>query len=320
MFEPCNRRLLAVALTAALLAGCGQDAAPPVGSDAAPVAETAAVAPPAPAITDEAGLRAAAAAALSEQRIYSPAGDNAIEHYLALRGLKPDDKALATALLEMLPYALIGSEQALARGDLAESRRLLDLVERADPQFPALTRLRDSIVAAEAEALRRTEAEAAALLAREAQAATDAEAAARAAAAPVATPPPVAAPPIAPPPAASTPPPAAVVAQPAVAAPVAAPPPLAAAPAPVATRPAASATPRLLSAPSPRYPIMAQRRKLEGDVTVEFTIQPDGSVSSPRVLSATTPGQFEDAALVAARRWRFEAGSAPVTTTRVVQL
>ena len=317
MHAHCFRRALAAALTLALMAGCSSEApAPAPAPEAAPAT---AAAPPAPAITDEAGLRAAAAQALSEQRFHAPAGNNAIEYYLALRDLKPDDVAIDTALLEMLPYALIGSEQATARGDVAEARRLLALVERADPQAPSLTRLRDGIVAAEAEALRRTEAEATALAEREARVAAEAEAAARAAAAP-----PVAAAPAPAP--ATTPPPAAAAPAPVVPRPE----PVAAAPAPVVAAPSpppaaapaarsAGTIPRLLSAPSPRYPIMAQRRKLEGDVTVEFTIQRDGSVTAPRVVSATTPGQFEDAALVATRRWRFEAGSGPVTTTRVVQ-
>ena len=64
---------------------------------------------------------------------------------------------------------------------------------------------------------------------------------------------------------------------------------------------------------------MALRRKLEGQVTVQFTIQPDGSVASPRVVSGDPPGVFDEAALVAASRWRFEAGSQSVASTRVVQ-
>ena len=48
------------------------------------------------------------------------------------------------------------------------------------------------------------------------------------------------------------------------------------------------------------------RRKIEGRVTVQFTIQPDGSVASPSVVSADPPGVFDQAALAAARGWRFE--------------
>lgn len=251
---------------AAALAACSRPAPP----EALP--ETAVADEPvtAPVITDEAGLRRAAADALSEQRIYTPAGDNAIEHYLALRRLRADDNALATALLELLPYALIASEQAVGRENFPEARRLLGLIEQADPQAPALSRLRDSIAVAEAEAARRIIAEAEAETAKRLElevaqaAAAETERLRQAAAAP---------------------PPSAVPAP-------AAPTPVAAVPVPPKAQPAAPAAappvtlPKLLSAPSPRYPLVALRRKIEGDVTVEFTIQPDGSVRSPRIRRA----------------------------------
>lgn len=125
--------------------GCTSPAEPP--SPATTADEV--VAPPAAAPTDESGLRAAASRALSEQRFYAPAGDNAIEHYLALRALVPGDRNVETALLELLPYAVIGSEQATARAEFDEARRLVALVQRADPDLPALSRLRDRLVAAE---------------------------------------------------------------------------------------------------------------------------------------------------------------------------
>ncbi|WP_146907324.1 energy transducer TonB [Arenimonas daejeonensis] len=296
--------VFAAAGLALVLSACSPSAPSP--ADSAAPAAAAGSETPAPAITDEAGLRKAAAAALSEQRIYTPAGDNAIEHYLALRRLHADDSTLATALLELLPYALIGSEQAVGREDFPEARRLLALIEQVDPQAPALTRLRDSIVAAEAESARRiiAEAEAAKRLEQEAAraAAAEAEAArARQVEAVAAVAAPVAATAQANPPAV-VPPPAPVQPKPQPTAPV-----------------VASATPQLLSAPPPRYPLVALRRKIEGSVTVEFTIQPDGSVTSPRVVSADPPGLFEEAALVAAARWRFERTPAAVTTARVVQ-
>lgn len=310
-----TRRALPSAVFLMLLAACSAEApqAPPVSSSAPETAP--AVAP----ITDEAGLRAAAATALTEQRFYAPAGNSALDHYLALRDLRPDDANLATALLELLPYAVIGIEQAVARQELAEARRLLGLLERADPQAPSLLRLRDSIAVAEAsaqaaaaQALAQAERDRATQLA----AAQDAQAKAAQAAATANAAPPAPAP-VASLPAAS-PPSAVVRATPPVTAAVSAPAP--AAPGPAAAAPATSAAvPRLLSAPSPRYPIMAQRRKLEGQVVVHFTIQPDGSVASPRVVSADPPGVFDEAAIVAASRWRFEAGSRSVPSSRVVQ-
>ena len=314
----CTRRALPSVFFLMLLVAC---------SGEAPQAPSASVtdpgtAPAAAPITDEAGLRAAAAKALSEQRFYAPAGNSALDHYLALRELRPDDGNLATALLELLPYAVIGIEQAVARQELDEARRLLGLLERADPQAPSLARLRDSIASAEAsaqtaaaEALAKAQRDEAARLAAEQVALSQAAADNAASTAARATPAPLPAAP------AATPAPAPPRPSPAVV-----PAPVAASPAPSAAVPAAAAAPgsaagipRLISAPSPRYPIMAQRRKLEGQVVVQFTIQPDGSVASPRVVSADPEGVFDEAAIVAASRWRFEAGSRSVASSRVVQ-
>ena len=312
-----TRRALPYAVFLVLLAACsGEAPQAPASPATAGAADAAAPAAPAAAsITDEAGLRAAAAKALSEQRFYAPARNSALDHYLALRELRPDDADLTTAMLELLPYAVIGIEQAVARQELAEAQRLLGLLERADPQAPSLVRLRDSIAAAEAGA----EAAAAEVLAkaeRDETAKLAAEQAQAATPAPAATRPPA---PVASAPAASLPPAAARPAPPprvAASTTAAAPPPAAA---PAAAPVSAAGVPRLLSAPSPRYPIMAQRRKLEGQVVVQFTIQPDGSVAAPRVVSADPPGIFDEAALVAASRWRFEAGSRSVPSSRVVQ-
>ena len=314
----CTRRALPSVFFLMLLVAC---------SGEAPQAPSASVtdpgtAPAAAPITDEAGLRAAAAKALSEQRFYAPAGNSALDHYLALRELRPDDANLATALLELLPYAVIGIEQAVARQELDEARRLLGLLERADPQAPSLARLRDSIASAEAsaqtaaaEALAMAQREEAARLAAEQVALSQAAADNAASTAARATPAPLPAAPAATAAPAPTRPSPAVVPAPVAASPA----PSAAVPAAAAAPGSAAGIPRLISAPSPRYPIMAQRRKLEGQVVVQFTIQPDGSVASPRVVSADPEGVFDEAAIVAASRWRFEAGSRSVASSRVVQ-
>lgn len=321
---PINLRWTAVAL-AGVLAGCqpAQDASP-TGAAAGPAsAQAADVTAPAP--MDEAGERAAAARALADQRLYAPAGDNAVEHYLALRDRLPEDRGIETALLELLPYALIGSEQAIARGDFDEARRLVALVQRADPQLPALARLRDRLVAAEAEASLAAER-----AAREAELAAGREAQARLAAASAPSGAatgavPAAALPQAEPtppdtpvnPSAATTQAVAAAPQPAAATPPPAVRPAAATPAP---RPAAPPpVPKLLSAPQPRYPLMALRRKAEGDVVLELRIEADGSVGEARVLSANPPGLFDEAAVAAASRWRFEAGPSVVTTRQVLR-
>lgn len=305
-------RLVAWLVAGGLLVACSGAPEPPP----APVSSRSAdVAAPVPVPTDEASLRRAASTALAEQRIYAPVGANAIEHYLALRSLRPDDGGLATALLELLPYAVIGSEQAMERGDLDEARRLVALVEQVDPQFPALGRLRDRIAGAELLAAQRAAlgAEAEAEAQRQQQALLDARR--DAATAPVVASESVSralpVPPVAAPAPATLP----VATGAATAAPVTGAP--AGTPA-TAAPPPTTVIPRLLSAPSPRYPPLALRRQLEGEVTLQFTIQPDGRVTDPRVVSSNPSGVFDEAALVATRRWQFEASPRSVQSTRVI--
>ncbi len=70
----------------------------------------------------------------------------------------------------------------------------------------------------------------------------------------------------------------------------------------------ADAPPRPLARFAPLYPPRARLRRQEGDVQVEFVVTPAGGVESPAIVFAQPPGLFEDAALQAVRRWRFEPG------------
>jgi protein TonB len=56
---------------------------------------------------------------------------------------------------------------------------------------------------------------------------------------------------------------------------------------------------------NPDYPPRAQSRGLEGFVEVEFTITPAGTVANPRVVNAEPKNIFDDAALKAIARWRY---------------
>ena len=56
----------------------------------------------------------------------------------------------------------------------------------------------------------------------------------------------------------------------------------------------------------PRYPRRAARLQIEGFVTVEFTITPDGNVVEPVVVESKPPRVFDQAALQAIIQWRFE--------------
>ena len=56
----------------------------------------------------------------------------------------------------------------------------------------------------------------------------------------------------------------------------------------------------------PDYPQRALRAGIEGEVTLRFTITPEGRVDNLRVTAAEPPGVFEREARRAVRRWRFE--------------
>jgi periplasmic protein TonB len=266
-------------------------------------------------------LRDSASAALREQRLYAPAGNNAMEYYLALRDKAPSDPAVASALTDLMPYALIATEQSIQREDFVEAQRLYALMEKTDASAPALPRLKTTIaqsqqaVAARAEQDKLKTAEelkkqadlekqrvaqqqaaqqqAATQLAQQqaaqqeadrraaAQREADQQAAQRAAA---------------------TQQPATTAARP-------------------ANAPAQAATGsglRAVSTPAPRYPPEAARRQQSGEVQVEITVGTDGSVTSARVVDANPPRIFDREALAAVKRWKFAPLDAPVTTRRTI--
>ena len=300
--QPAHIALLACAIAVSLgLSACGSkdDAAAPVDTAAAPAdgptaaekaleaanaQQAAALAALAP---DE--LKKRGAQALREQRLYAPAGDNAMEYYLALRkqSEKPDPSA-ESALMDLQPYAVIAADQAVQRKDWVEAERLHKLIASADPNAPALPRIAADIEKGKANAEKEA-ADAALLAEQQAKAAEDArkraeelarqtEAAERAAAA-------------APTPAPTRPTPAAPTPAPVAEAPR----PVAPAPTPAAPTPAPARSSALVavSTPQPQYPQDALRRGTTGEVTLEFTVNPDGSVGNITDVNATPRGVFE---------------------------
>jgi protein TonB len=322
-------RLATTLLVILAFAACGKkDEAQTAAPGATGPAADQATAAPAEAVSAQVAamgvdqLRAAASSALREQRLYAPQGDNAMEYYLALRDKAPNDAAIASALTDLLPYALIATEQSIGRDDFTEAQRLYALMAKADPGAPALPRLKQSIADGQASLAKRTadaatrteedakrqadlekqrladqqktqQAAAKQLAAQQAadqqaaaqQAADERAAAQRAAAAAAAQPRPVT-----PTPAASTP-----------------------------SQPAAASTDlRAISTPSPRYPPDAFRAGTTGEVQVEFTVGTNGTVTSARVVRATPARVFDREALSAVKRWRFQPVAAPVTTRRTI--
>ena len=56
----------------------------------------------------------------------------------------------------------------------------------------------------------------------------------------------------------------------------------------------------------PDYPRGAERRNIEGTVTITYAISADGEVEDAVVTSADPEGVFDRSALAAVNRWRFE--------------
>jgi periplasmic protein TonB len=170
--RPTWLRLGAALVLAAALSACGRDEADPTAPTTAasggPAAEAPQAVSDAVAAMSPEELSQAAATALREQRLYAPAGNNAMEYYLALRDKRPQDPAVASALTDLMPYTLIATEQAIGREDFAEAQRLYALMEKTDADAPALPRLQQSIASAREAAARREE-QAAARTEQEAQ-------------------------------------------------------------------------------------------------------------------------------------------------------
>jgi len=320
--------LLVVALSA-----CGKkEEAAPAAGPAEPAAATQPAKPPAQAVSAEVAalsaddLRTKATEAYQESRLYAPAGDNAMEYYLALRDKLPGDPGVSSALTDLMPMTVIATEQSRDRGDFDEAQRLYGLIEKADKDHPSLARLKSSIAAAqeaeiqraeqrrlsaEEEAARREQlererlaqqqqqqqqaAEQLAAQQAEAEAAAKREAEERAAAAQRAAEQQQAAERAA----------AQRAAQQATET-------------PAEPRQVSAADLRPISTPAPRYPVDALRAGRSGEVQVEFTVAPDGSVTNARVVRSDPPRVFDREAVAAVKRWRFEPPGTTVTTRRTI--
>jgi periplasmic protein TonB len=328
--RPTWLRLGAALVLAAALSACGRDEADPTAPTTAASGGPAAEAPP-QAVSDAVAamspeeLSQAAATALREQRLYAPAGNNAMEYYLALRDKRPQDPAVASALTDLMPYTLIATEQAIGREDFAEAQRLYALMEKTDADAPALPRLQQSIASAreaaarrEEQAAARTEQEAqrqqelAAQREREQQQAQQQaaqqlaaqQAAARQAEEQRQAEQRAAAQRAAQQPQQQAAQPAATAQQTQPSAPV---------------RPAGNTQLIAVSTPAPSYPPEAYRSRQSGEVQVEFTVGTDGSVTSARVVRSNPRRVFDRAALDAVNRWRFQPVAEPITSRRTIE-
>lgn len=72
----------------------------------------------------------------------------------------------------------------------------------------------------------------------------------------------------------------------------------------------------LISAAGAVYPPDARAEGVEGYVVVGYDVDAEGRVVNARVVDSTPPGVFDESALAAVSRWRFQppgAEAAPVT-------
>lgn len=327
-------RVAVVAVLVLAIGACKKEQAATEASSAQGPAASQPVAPPAQAVSAQVAamsvdqLREAARKAGTENRIYAPSGDNAVEYYLALRDKQPNDAAVISALSDFTPFMVIAIEQARDRDDFVEAQRLYGMLEKTDKQAPALPRLKQTIADAQTSLAQRTAAaetktdeekarlalleeerakqqqlaqqQAAQQLATQqaadqaaAQRAADQRAADERAAAQRAADERA----------------AAQRAEQTTTGPAAT---------PATTGAAASNELRAVSTPAPRYPPEALRAGTSGEVQVEFTVATDGSVSNARVVRANPPRVFDREAVAAVRRWRFQPVGSPVTTRRTI--
>lgn len=311
---PRLRPLLLTIAIATLITGCTEapsdNHATAVPAGASPIA---ALPESAPATAAE--LMRRANDAFRANRIASPARNNAIEIFLAVRDLDPQHPGLSEVLVELMPLANFALEAAIRNRDPAEAERLLGLLTRLNSESAVthsartqLTQLRQQIAAQEAAATAAAQTAATALAgpasadtgtavapapraARTNEAATAVANADRPAT------------------------PAQSATAPAAAAPAPSAPVAAAAP---ATTPLTA--PRPITKVTPDYPPQARSRKIEGFVELEFLVAINGSPQEIRVVRSQPEGLFDRNAVRALMRWKFKPaernGAVEATTTR----
>src|SRR5690348_16931117 len=225
-------------------------------------------------------LLAAARIAMNQQKLVAPKGDNAFEYYEKALQKDPKNKVAQDALRESFPFGANAVESAIGQNNFDEAQREIGLLAKADPSNYTLTILRSKLDAAKKQQQREADQKAKAAAELAAKQAAAAKAAAEAAKAqPVQQQP--------------------VVQQP-QAAPVEAPKPTPP-PQPVGeTRAAQVVTPA-----APEYPLEAARNRTSGYATVEFTVNPDGSVSNAHVIASRPARVFNSAAIQAVSRSKF---------------
>jgi protein TonB len=255
-------------------------------------------------------LRKLASTAFREQRLYAPAGNNAVEYYLAIRKKSSEPDVLTeSALMDLTPYTVIAAEQAISLLDFTEATRLRDLIAQVDANAPAIPRISQAI----SEGLKNTEvlAQAEAQLekdkslvaenvaSQESQAAVKPfieETSAKPATTPIQT--------------ATTQTP--LVLAPAQTTQAPATPARAVASPPIQVKKSELIA---IRTPEPDFPSDAWIRGLSGAVEVEFIVQRSGEVSEVRVVNSSQRA-FDRNVVTTVKRWKFAPMEEPMTVRR----
>jgi periplasmic protein TonB len=259
-------------------------------------------------------LRKLASNSFLEQRLYAPAGDNAVEYYLAIRKKSAQpDPLTESALVDLTPYTVIAAEQAIGRNDFEEASRLRNLIAAVDAYAPALPRIGEAIT----DGLKNTEE---AMAAAETKREQDTLLAVK-----VETPEtlpqqlktPAREPPL------KTAIPAIQTAE--SSAPVSAEsmqniPPVVTTnsptPRPIVTAPAVNQAKLVaIRTPDPLFPGDLLNRGLSGAVEIEFIVQRSGEVSEVRVVNSSQRA-FDRNIMQTVKRWKFGPLDEPVTIRR----
>ena len=304
-FLRAHPRLVAsvvVVLLSAALAGCSSShrSAPPAAKAPIVPAKTASAGIPPAAVALKAADRLAAMSvdqlmdqaqkALQGNRLVAPAGDNAFEYYLEVLQKSPHNRAAQSALRETFPYGAQIVDQTIHKKNFAEAQREIGLLAKADPTDYTLTILRSKLDAARTLAAQQQKTKQGAAQTQTAAAAAQAQQVEQkqlaAAAQKQELEQAVAA--------------AAAKQQQEQRA--------------AATRAAAVKTAthienrkaQMVHMVPAKYPLRAARRGEQGWVDVEFTVNPDGSVSNVHVTDSKPRYVFDRAAIDAVSRWRFK--------------
>ncbi len=310
---PRLRPLLLTIAIATLINGCteapsdNQSAGVPAG--ASPVAALPEAAP-----ASAAELMRRANDAFRANRIASPARNNAIEIFLAVREVDPQHPGLSEVLVELMPLANFALEAAIRNRDPAEAERLLGLLTRLNSESAVTQSARTQLTQLRQQIAQEAAAEATARIAATALASpASADTGTAVAPAPRAARTNEAATAVANADRPATPAQSATV--PAAAAPAPSAPAAAAAP---ATTPLTA--PRPITKVTPDYPPQARSRKIEGFVELEFLVAINGSPQEIRVVRSQPEGLFDRNAVRALMRWKFKPaernGAVEATTTR----